>query len=102
LRGSKGRISHQRLTRISPLAVPIMLEVGKEPVHGEARDQVLEDAESLHRRSPALESPKDCKRAHVCLAEPNRPCAQDETTAAIDLAGETLARGPLRRALLAR
>jgi ATP-dependent Lhr-like helicase len=43
----EGRISHQRLTRISPLAVPIMLEVGKEPVHGEARDQVLEDAESL-------------------------------------------------------
>ena len=43
----EGRITHQRLTRISPLAVPIMLEVGKEPVHGEARDQVLEDAESL-------------------------------------------------------
>lgn len=43
----EGRISHQRLNRISPLAVPIMLEVGKEPVFGEARDQVLEDAESM-------------------------------------------------------
>jgi ATP-dependent Lhr-like helicase len=43
----EGRITHQRLNRISPLAVPIMLEVGKEPVFGEARDQVLEDAESL-------------------------------------------------------
>ncbi len=43
----QGRITHQRLSRISPLAVPIMLEVGKEPVHGEARDQVLEDAEAM-------------------------------------------------------
>ncbi|MBV6656147.1 MAG: DNA ligase-associated DEXH box helicase, partial [Devosiaceae bacterium] len=43
----EGRITHQRLERISPLAVPIMLEVGREPVHGEARDQVLEDAEAM-------------------------------------------------------
>ncbi|MEM6712276.1 MAG: DNA ligase-associated DEXH box helicase, partial [Pseudomonadota bacterium] len=43
----EGRITHQRLNQISPLAVPIMLEVGKEPVFGEARDQVLEDAEAM-------------------------------------------------------
>lgn len=43
----KGRITHQRLSRISPLAVPIMLEIGKEPVYGEARDQVLLEAEDL-------------------------------------------------------
>lgn len=43
----KGRIAHQRLSRISPLAVPIMLEIGKVPIFGEARDQVLEDAELL-------------------------------------------------------
>lgn len=43
----EGRISHQRLSRISPLAVPIMLEIGKEPIFGEARDQVLEDAEQM-------------------------------------------------------
>ncbi|GAB5508967.1 MAG: ligase-associated DNA damage response DEXH box helicase [Hyphomicrobiales bacterium] len=43
----KGRITHQRLSRISPLAVPIMLEIGKVPIFGEARDQVLEDAELL-------------------------------------------------------
>ena len=42
-----GRISHQRLERISPLAVSIMMQIGKEPVFGEARDQVLEDAELL-------------------------------------------------------
>ncbi|MFK7792731.1 MAG: ligase-associated DNA damage response DEXH box helicase [Devosiaceae bacterium] len=43
----EGRINHQRLDRISPLAVPIMLEVGKEPVFGEARDQVFADAERM-------------------------------------------------------
>ena len=34
----KGQIVHKRLDRISPLAVPVMLEIGKEPVAGgEAR-----------------------------------------------------------------
>ncbi|MFY8100435.1 MAG: helicase-related protein, partial [Allorhizobium sp.] len=40
----KGRIIHKRLERISPLAVPIMLEVGREPVYGEATDAVLAEA----------------------------------------------------------
>ncbi|TGY89930.1 ligase-associated DNA damage response DEXH box helicase [Marinicauda algicola] len=39
-----GRIDHMALDRISPLAVPVMLEIGREPVHGEAQDAVLEDA----------------------------------------------------------
>ncbi len=38
----KGHITHRALERISPLAVPIMLlEIGKEPVAGEAQDAVL-------------------------------------------------------------
>ena len=40
----KGRIMHKRLDRISPLAVPIMLEIGKEPVFGEAQDALLAEA----------------------------------------------------------
>lgn len=40
----KGRIMHKRLERISPLAVPIMLEIGKEPVFGEAQDALLAEA----------------------------------------------------------
>ena len=40
----KGRIMHKDLERVSPLAVPVMLEIGKEPVYGEARDQILADA----------------------------------------------------------
>ncbi len=37
----KGHILHKRLTQISPLAVPVMLEIGKEPVAGEAQEHVL-------------------------------------------------------------
>ncbi|MDZ5449452.1 ligase-associated DNA damage response DEXH box helicase [Labrys sp. ZIDIC5] len=40
----RGRIIHKRLDRISPLAVPIMLEIGREPVYGEATDSVLAEA----------------------------------------------------------
>ena len=48
----KGRIMHQRLTRVSPLAVPIMLEISSEPVAGEARSDILaEAAEALIREA---------------------------------------------------
>jgi ATP-dependent helicase Lhr and Lhr-like helicase len=40
----KGHIVLKRLSHISPLAVPIMLEVGKESVAGEANDAILEEA----------------------------------------------------------
>ncbi|WP_150524328.1 ligase-associated DNA damage response DEXH box helicase [Roseibium sediminis] len=40
----KGRITHTRLTKVSPLAVPILLEIGKEPVYGEAIDDILAEA----------------------------------------------------------
>ena len=41
LRRVQGRITHRALDRISPLAVPVMLEIGKEPIYGEARDDAL-------------------------------------------------------------
>ncbi len=40
----QGRIVHKHLERISPLAVPIMLEIGREPVYGEAQDEILAHA----------------------------------------------------------
>ncbi len=40
----KGRIILNRLDQISPLAVPVMLEIGKEPVSGEAHDDILAEA----------------------------------------------------------
>jgi ATP-dependent Lhr-like helicase len=42
----RGRIMHKDLDRISPLAVPIMLDIGREPVHGEGREGILAEAEA--------------------------------------------------------
>ncbi len=41
LTGVQGRIRHQKLDRLSPLALPMMLEIGKEMVPGEADDAIL-------------------------------------------------------------
>ena len=41
LRRVRGRIRHEALGRVSPLAVPVLLEIGREPIHGEAREEVL-------------------------------------------------------------
>lgn len=52
----QGRISHRRLERISPLAVPILLEVGREGVAGSAHDALLDEAaEGLIREATAPE-----------------------------------------------
>ncbi|MFV2092812.1 MAG: DNA ligase-associated DEXH box helicase, partial [Hyphomicrobiales bacterium] len=40
----KGRIDHKALERVSPLAVPVMLEIGREPVYGSAQDSLLAEA----------------------------------------------------------
>jgi ATP-dependent Lhr-like helicase len=41
----KGRIVHKSLDHVSPLAVPVMLEIGRETVYGEAADALLAEAE---------------------------------------------------------
>ena len=42
----RGRIRHMVLSRVSPLAVPVLLEIGRESVRGEAGDDLLlEEAE---------------------------------------------------------
>jgi ATP-dependent helicase Lhr and Lhr-like helicase len=40
----KDRIRHQPLTRVSPLSVPILLEIGREQIYGLGRDAVLREA----------------------------------------------------------
>jgi ATP-dependent Lhr-like helicase len=40
----KGRIVHKALERVSPLAVPALLEIGRESVYGEAADTLLAEA----------------------------------------------------------
>ncbi|WP_349509535.1 ligase-associated DNA damage response DEXH box helicase [Rhodopseudomonas sp. AAP120] len=52
----KGHIVHKELDRVSPLAVPVMLEIGREAVYGEASDELLaEAADELVRE--AMEDP---------------------------------------------
>jgi ATP-dependent Lhr-like helicase len=46
LRRIKGRISHMALDHVSPFAVPVMLEIGKEPVAGAAQEAIMADAEA--------------------------------------------------------
>jgi ATP-dependent Lhr-like helicase len=40
----QGRITHRELEHVSPLAVPVMLEIGRESVYGEAGDELLAEA----------------------------------------------------------
>ena len=48
LKRAKGSLRHRRLDRVSPLAVPVLLEIGKERVDGSADIQLLgEAAEAL-------------------------------------------------------
>ena len=40
----QGKIEHRRLRRVSPLAVPVLLEIGREQVYGTAVDEMLDEA----------------------------------------------------------
>jgi ATP-dependent Lhr-like helicase len=46
LRRIRGRIVHKPLDRVSPLGVSVLLEIGRERVHGEGADDVLAEAEA--------------------------------------------------------
>ena len=46
LKRVKGKIIHQKLSRASPLSVPILLEIGKETVGGSHKDMLLDEAET--------------------------------------------------------
>jgi len=44
LKRIKGRIVHRALDMVSPLAVPVLLEIGRESIYGEAHDALLAEA----------------------------------------------------------
>jgi ATP-dependent Lhr-like helicase len=56
----KGRITHRHLDRVSPLAVPVLLEVGKEQVYGGMTlDSLLDEAaEELIQEATREDAPK--------------------------------------------
>jgi ATP-dependent Lhr-like helicase len=39
-----GRLKHQKLNQISPFGVPLMLEIGKIPINGQALESILDEA----------------------------------------------------------
>ncbi|MBV9077567.1 MAG: ligase-associated DNA damage response DEXH box helicase [Methylobacteriaceae bacterium] len=43
----RGRIRHKPLDRVSPLAVSLILEIGRERVFGDAADEILAEAEEM-------------------------------------------------------
>ena len=45
-----GQISHCRLDHVSPLAVPVLMEMGKEPIRGAADDDLLSEAAARNTR----------------------------------------------------
>ncbi len=48
LNRAQGRITHKALPRVSPLAVPVLLEIGREQIkHGASEDALLEEAEAI-------------------------------------------------------
>ena len=58
LRRVTGRIRHQPLNGVSPLSVPILLEIGKEAVAGFAREELLREAASALMGEAATEEPQ--------------------------------------------
>jgi ATP-dependent Lhr-like helicase len=58
LRRVRGRIRHQYLNGVSPLSVPILLEIGKEAVAGFAREELLREAASTLISEAAREGPQ--------------------------------------------
>jgi ATP-dependent Lhr-like helicase len=44
LRRIKGEIVHRALDTVSPLAVPVLLEIGRESIYGEGHDALLAEA----------------------------------------------------------
>jgi ATP-dependent Lhr-like helicase len=55
----RGRITHRHLDRVSPLAVPVLLEIGREQVQGTAIDALLDEAaEELVAEATREDAPK--------------------------------------------
>jgi ATP-dependent Lhr-like helicase len=57
---AKGRITHMVLSRVSPLAVPVLLEIGREHVaNGAGEEQLLAEAEALVAEAMSATQPDE-------------------------------------------
>jgi ATP-dependent Lhr-like helicase len=70
----KGRVRHQRLSRVSPLAVPVLLEIGRENVRTEGSDEaLLEEAALIAEATGAAEPPPFRPRLLQTTYRPKKP-----------------------------
>lgn len=61
----QGRVRHQMLSRVSPLAVPVLLEIGRESVRSTASDEaLLEEAALITEAVGDAEPPTASSRIH--------------------------------------
>ncbi|HYD98641.1 MAG TPA: ligase-associated DNA damage response DEXH box helicase [Alphaproteobacteria bacterium] len=67
LRRARGRIRHRRLDRVSPLAVPVLLDIGREQVYGSAVDDLLGEAAALIAEATAAPEPADDLQSELPL-----------------------------------
>ena len=77
LKRIKGRIAHRRLDQVSPLAVPVLLEIGREQVYGSALDTLLDAAaqeliaEAIGTAAPAPKlSPRSAPTRKKTVTQP--------------------------------
>ncbi|WP_084623749.1 ligase-associated DNA damage response DEXH box helicase, partial [Acidisphaera rubrifaciens] len=69
-----GRITHMALSRVSPLAVPVLLEIGRESVRTTgAEEMLLAEAEALVAEATGAEGASPALAAPVDLATPVPP-----------------------------
>jgi ATP-dependent Lhr-like helicase len=74
LRRVKGRIVHMALSRVSPLAVPVLLEIGRESVRSrDDEERLLAEAEAIIEEATCEREPPPVKAIHRGNAARRRP-----------------------------
>ena len=70
----KGRIVHMVLSRVSPLAVPVLLEIGRESVRTrEDEERLLAEAEAIIAEATGEQEPPAVKAIHRANVVRRRP-----------------------------
>jgi ATP-dependent Lhr-like helicase len=70
----KGRVVHMVLSRVSPLAVPVLLEIGRESVRSDAdEEKLLAEAEAIIAEATGEREPPPVKPIHRGNAMRRRP-----------------------------
>jgi ATP-dependent Lhr-like helicase len=73
LRRAKGRLTHMALSRVSPLAVPVLLEIGRESIQDRmSEDELLAETEILVAEATGLAEPPPF-RPHAATPRRERP-----------------------------